>query len=318
MIITLCPEDLLLAFVEKLLRGEENPVGERIEYLKHLPTEIDFSEEFAVKWQALVEPAMKKFIATTFGLRQFLFDVEGYTKRFAVTDPQFWETVDLKFSHRAAQRLYELMVFSVHEIHPLYQIATPADAMLISVCIKDFTQYSFAWLEKNSASWLIKAIFMTWRPTRMAQLPWQHLIRNPKIVELPLRDYMIEKAADYLAACSAATALTIHDKSPRAPRVYTADKVGGLEMILDEPRMIIGRWLDYSLEIIAEMRSAISFWTGEGAANIDDERFVAGAARVFGFDTEVSEFDRRLSMFRESFGVKEAINESILHDQTSA
>lgn len=315
--IDLYPEDMLLSYVAKLLNGEINPVVEGTPHLKHLPAEIDFSEEFAEKWQAMVAPAMKRFVASTFGLRHFLFDVEGYTKRFAATDQHFWETVDLKFSHRAAQRLYELMVFPVHEIQPLYQVATPADAMLISICIKDFKQYSFAWLQKNSASWLVQAVFLTWQQARLADLPWRHLLRKPAEVELPLRDYMIEKVADYLAGCTFCVTRTMEDYSERSPRVYSAEQVGGLELSVQKI-MIIGEWLNYIQQVIADTRSAIAFWTGEGTANIDDERFIAGAARNFGFDNEVAEFERRAGMFREGVGLKEAIYESILRNQTSA
>lgn len=315
--IDLYPEDMLLSYVGKLLNGEINPLVEGTPYLKHLPTEIDFSEEFAEKWQAMVAPAMQRFVASTFGLRQFLFDVDGYTKRFAATDSQFWQTVDIKFSHRAAQRLYELMVFPVHEIQPLYQVATPADAMLISICIKDFTQYSFAWLQKNSASWLIQAVFLTWQQARIADLPWRHLLRKPAEVELPLRDYMIEKVADYLADCTFCVANTMECASTLSPRVYRAGQVGGLELSVQRI-MIIGSWLNYIQQVIADTRSAIAFWTGEGTANIDDERFIAGAARNFGFDHEVAEFERQAGMYRESAGIKEAIYESILRDQTSA
>ena len=76
--IELCPEDMLLEYVENRLNGRFDVQVKNEQYLKHLPPNIEFSEEFALKWQAMVEPAVKRFIAETFALRTFLFEVDGY------------------------------------------------------------------------------------------------------------------------------------------------------------------------------------------------------------------------------------------------
>ncbi|MBF0406377.1 MAG: hypothetical protein HQM10_03405 [Candidatus Riflebacteria bacterium] len=315
--VELYPEDMLLSYVEKLLKGAINPSVEGNLYINELPKEIEFSEEFFDKWQTMVKSAIQRFFLSTFGLRKFLFDVDGYTKRFAVTDQQFWQNVDLKFSHRSAQRLYELMLFPVQKVEPSFHLVLPADAILVSICLQDFSQYSFEWLQKNSANWLVKAVFMTWQNAQITNLPWRKLLSKPSEVELPLRDYIIEKAADYLAACTLYLSGSMKTTSLHTPRKYTAEKAGGLEIFVNQPVEINKNSLDYVLELIAEVRSAISLWTGKGTTNIDDERFIAGAAEIFGFDKEVAEYSRCAEIYRESIELKEAIHESVLCNKTS-
>lgn len=315
--IELFPEDMLLEFARGRLRVETNPAVKGMAHLEHLPDKIEFSEEFPQKWQEIAEPAVKRFIASTFGLRKFLFDVDGYTKRFSAADPQFWENVDLKFSHRAAERLYEQMVFPIHKKEPLYHLVLPADAILVSIFQWNFTRFSFAWLLKNSASWLVKAVFVSWQTGNMNDLPWQHLLEYPEKVELPLRDYLVEKTAEYLAFCSMMLRQRLQIKES-VSRFYDAELVGGVRSpFLDSARFGESTF-NYINKMIKNTRTAVAYWTGEGTVNIDDEKFVAGSLKTFGFEHEAAAFESLLNMYIETVDTREAIHESILRNQTSA
>jgi len=315
--IELFPEDMLLEFARGRLRVEANPAVKGMVHLEHLPAQIEFSEEFPQKWQKIVEPAVKRFIASTFGLRKFLFDVDGYTKRFSAADPQFWENVDLKFSQRAAERLYEQMVFPVHKIEPLYHLVLPADAILVSIFQWNFTRFSFAWLLKNSASWLVKAVFISWQAGSMTELPWQHLLEYPEKVELPLRDYLVEKTAEYLAFCS--TLLRQRLKVTEVlPGYYDPELVGGVRSHFLDSARFTENTFNYINRMIKSTRNAVAYWTGEGTVNIDDEKFVAGSLKTFGFEHEAAIFERLLGMYIDTVDTREAIHESILRDQTTA
>ncbi len=312
------PEDVLLDFTSQLLQGETRPAIRGFSHLSKFPKDLEFSEDFLPQWQEIVEPAVTRFIATTLGIRPFLFDVNGYTKRFTAAEPAFWSDIELKFTHRGALRIYEFMLsLTDNQSDPLYQLATPADALLISICTGNFSQYSFAWLQKNLADWLIMAMFVVWAPARMPELSWRRLLLTPETVELPLRDYLIEKAADYLAECSYYTKRTTRPGCERHERLYSAEKVGGVELQVCEHIKIIDRWIDYTNCIIQDIRKAVSTWTTTAVVNIDDERFIAGAAKTYGFDHEVEEFQRQATDYREGVGMEEIIYESILSDQTS-
>lgn len=314
--IELFPEDMLLEYVKGRLCGETRPAVKGFNYLEYLPEQIEFSEEFPQKWQELVEPAVKRFFASTFGLRRFLFDVEGYTRRYTVSDPQFWENIDLKFSHRAAQRLYEEMVMPVHKKEPLYPLVLPADAVLICLCLRDFSKFSLAWLLKNSASWLIIAAFLTWQAGKMSDLLWQHLLENPEKVELPLRDYLVEKTAEYLAFCSMLLRSFLKIDEP-APRFYDAEAIGCLRSPFFDSPIFYTNTLNYINRMISTTRKAVAFWSGEGTVNIDDEKYIAGSLKTFGFEHEAAAFERLLGIYQENIGTREAIHESILRNQTS-
>jgi hypothetical protein len=313
--VELFPEDVLLDYVAGLLRGENDPAVPGLAYLKHFPVEIEFSQDFPARWQALVEPAFKRFVASTFGLRKFMFEVNGHVTRFSATDPGFWENVDLEFSQRAAQRLYEYMVFVALEIEPVFPLVLPADAILVSICLRDFSRYSFAWLLKNNAGWLVKALFMTWQSAKMNDLAWLSLLKEPAEVELPLRDYCVEKVADYLCCCSQKISAAMTPPAERKARIYTAEQIGGLELSLRDGNRFSFTDIDYVTAVIEQMRSAIKFWTGTGTVAIDDEKFIAGASRQFGLDLEIETFTRIAREYGDGIGMEERIYESILLDQ---
>ena len=61
--VELCPEDMLLEYVENRLSGKFDAVIRHEQYLKHLPHDFEPSEEFAARWQTMVSAALKRFNA---------------------------------------------------------------------------------------------------------------------------------------------------------------------------------------------------------------------------------------------------------------
>ena len=305
----LCPEDMLLEYVEQRLTGCFNLPIKHEAYLKHLPPELELSEEFAVRWQAMVEPAIRRFIASTFALRGFIFEVDGYTRRFTAAEPAFWNDIEFRFSHRGAERLYEQMLFSVTSEQPLLPVVLPADALLVSICRNDFSEYSFAWLAKNSGNWLIKACLVAWQRVGQWHVPWQYFFNEPAGVELPLREYLLERAADYVAACNELLlrqypGATTH--TPRPPR--------GLPLTMDKVLVELPEIYKHVKAFVAAVRKAIAYWSGEGCVCIDDERFIAGAAAAYGLDSEFAAFEAAAGTIVEKLTSEEQIYESLIRN----
>ncbi|MDD2999080.1 MAG: hypothetical protein PHV05_08480 [Candidatus Riflebacteria bacterium] len=311
--IGLYPEDMLLEYLENRLNGQFHTKIKYHNYLQKLPDAIEFSEEFALKWKSLVEAAVKRLIADTFALRPFLFEVDGYTKRFCSADHQFWNHLNFTFSHRGAERLYEEMRSEVTSDEPLYPVTLPADALLISLCKNNFSLYSFAWFDKNNASWIIQALFVAWQKVRIDNVPWQYLFDNPARTELPLRDYLIERAADYLAGCNAHFAKIV--SGGNGTRHIRATE--SLELTFESSPKNTLELFSHVEKFIKSAQNAIAWWSSEGTVANDDERFIAGAARTFGFETELAEFRALTNEYMENQGMEEQIYESILRNQTS-
>ncbi len=306
----LCPEDMLLEYVDNRLNGRFDAVIRHEQYLKRLPQSIDFSEEFAQKWQAMVAPAVKRFIASTFALRSFLFEVDGYTRRFTPADADFWKDLEFVFSHRGAERLYEQMLRRETSEQPLFMVALPADSLLISICHNDFSLYSFPWLNKNKASWLINACYISWQRVTPTEVRWQSFFNEPAGVELPLREYLVERAADYVAACNS----LLQKQFPGAMVGHTPRPARGIDLILDQRSVDLPLVYNHVNRFVAAVRSAIAFWAGEGCVGIDDERFIAGAARSYGLDSEFAAFEKAAGSIVESMTAEEQIYESLIRN----
>lgn len=308
--IELCPEDMLLEYVENRLNGRHNAIIKHEQYIQHLPVALEFSEEFALKWKAMVEPAVKRFIAGTFALRGFLFEVGGYTKRFSPADASFWKELEFTFSYRGAERLYEQMVKKKSNEEPLYPVVLPADALLISICNNDFSLYTFAWLVKNSANWLIKACFVAWQQVSYCQVRWQYFFDNPATVELPLREYLIERAADYVAGCNTELTkvftTTVNAMRPRGS--------GSLELCFEDRGSVLLTMHNAVRVFVTAARKAIDYWSSEGCVGIDDERFIAGAAKIHGLDLEFAEFEAVATGLVENKNLEDQIYESIIRN----
>lgn len=308
--IELCPEDMLLEYVENRLLGRQNAVIKNEQYLQHLPGNIEFSEEFALKWKAMVEPAVKRFIAGTFSLRSFLYEVDGYTRRFTAADASFWKELEFTFSFRGAERLYEQMIMKQSEEEPLYPVVLPADALLISICNNDFSLYSFAWLCKNSANWLIKACFVAWQQVSYHEVRWQYFFENPGKVELPLREYLIERAADYVAGCN----IKLSNMFPATDNGQRIRSSSNFELCFDNRDCGVMAMYNSVKALVTVARKAIAYWSSEGCVGIDDERFIAGAAKTHGFDVEFAEFEAVATSLVENKNLEDQIYESIIRN----
>lgn len=314
----LYPEDMLLEFSEHMLQtGAEISSWRKGQYLKHLPLQIDFSEEFAESWQQLLKNVVMRFIADTFALRPFLFEIDGYTKRFNSTDENFWNFCSFSFSHRSAERLYEMMMTEFMPEKPLFLVVTPGDALFLSICTRNFNCYSFQWLTRNKASWLTQALFVACQTVKIDDVPWLHLLKNPASVELPLREYLIERCADVVAACNTQIqSLCIMAGSDGAPAgIPDHNKRGSIEVTFHN--LSATQMIEVVSQFILIAQAAINVWVGEGCVCIDDERFIKGAVQQSGFARETGEFERLVNDYTEKRGMEETIYESIIQNQNS-
>jgi len=306
----LCPEDMLFEYVENRLNGKFNAVVHHEQYIGHLPSSIEFSEEFARRWQTMIAPAMRRFIAETFWLRSFIFSVDGYTKRFSPADAPFWDSVELCFSHRGAERMYEEFLSAHNNEKPLYPVVLPADALLVSVCANDYSLYSFAWMLKNRANWLIMACYVAWQKVSLTAVSWQCLFESPAAVELPLREYLIERAADYLAAVN----LCVQALHPAFKAEHTPRPIVGMPLSLIAANTGVPALHKYVESFVAKVRSAVEFWCSEGSAGIDDERYIVGAMKTSGFDSEYAAFSKAAEAILEKMTTEEQIYESLIRN----
>ncbi|PKL48725.1 MAG: hypothetical protein CVV42_08770 [Candidatus Riflebacteria bacterium HGW-Riflebacteria-2] len=314
----LYPEDILLEYAEKAFaNGCDAAVVKQSPYLKHLPRAIEFSQDFAERWQTLVKSTVKRFVADTFRLRSFIFEIEGYTKRFNCADEQFWNSCDFSFSQRGAERLYELLMREFIEEEPMFLVATPDDGLMLSICTSNFGRYSFPWLCRNRASWLTQALFVAWQQVAIDRVPWQYLLENPAEVALPLREYLIERCADLVVACSA-----------HLRRINPAIGAQPVDLINDlredgVPLKVAFYTQNFDATVaavrkfVAAAEKAFANWAGAGSIGLDDEKFIRGALQQYRFAEEVREFEQLVGDYLEGRGMEEAIYESIIQNQNS-
>lgn len=313
--VQLYPEDILFEFAESSLQhGCDKAVVPQAPYLKHLPRHIDLSEEFAVRWQTLVKAAVKRFVADTFGLRPFLFEVDGYTRRFNSADEHFWNSCSFSFSHRGAERFYELMMREFIDEEPMFLVALPDDALLISICTQNFMRYSFPWLCRNKACWLTQALFVVCQNVPIHNVSWLYLFESPATVELPLRELLVERCADVLMACNARVRWWIQGQG----EWLVPARDGRLPAQVLFHSMGPNKFVSEVRTFISSAESAFDAWSGAAVVGIDDERFIKGAIQQSGFREEVREFERLAGELVERSNVEETIYESIIQDQNSS
>lgn len=314
----LYPEDILLEFSERMLQSDDKPLSWRnSSYLKHLPLQIEFSEEFAERWQQLLKNVVRRFVADIFSLRPFLFEIEGYTKRFNSADEDFWNFCSFSFSHRSAERMYEVMMSEFMPERPLFLVALPDDALFLSICTQTFNRYSFQWLIRNKANWLTQALFIACQHVQINNVPWLHLLENPATVELPLREYLIERCADVVVACNTKMQslgiMSVVDGTPAG--VPDHNERGSIEVSFYN--LSTSQMIEAVRQFILIAQTAINVWLGAGCVCIDDERFIKGAVQQSGFTRETSEFERLVNDYTEKRGMEETIYESIIQNQNS-
>ena len=312
--IQLFPEDMLLEYVEQLLNGVEAPRVKYSQYLKDLPPSIEFSEEFASRWQSMVEPVVKKFIADTFSLQQFIFDVDGQVRKFSIADAEFWQTIDLQFSDRGPKRLYEYMRRNVNNETPLFPVVLPADALFISLAVANFKQYSYAWFEKNRANWVVWALFITWQQTSPEKVPWKACFDQPKGVPLTVRGYIYERAAAWYSCVN-------HIVRCAAQKVYAAEsefqKLTSEQGAASLPLRFnnsgtISQLALFGRQFAESIQNAHKYWTGEGTLALDDDRFLNGIFNSCGLARQMQDFEAVLRDYNETRGLEESVNESVI------
>lgn len=311
--VQLYPEDLLLEYTQRLLEGETSPEIKYSNYFDAFPPEIDFSEEFCEKWQQIVEPVVKKFICDSFAFYSFLFDSEGYTKKYSVTDAEFWQTIDIEFSHRSALRVYERMICEkVHRL-PDYILALPGDAIFLSIATTNFKLYSFPWLTKNRASWVIKAIYLTWDFLGIDEVPWQGLLAKPENVELPLRGYIIDRATIFLRCVNYVLDKIAENQNPSKSELdkISAAPGGGVPLkfyVSRKPHKIIKS----SNKLIELLEKAVACWTAEAMCTLDDDRFINGIFNSSGIKQEFKGFDEVVAKIADTNRLEESVDESVV------
>ncbi|MGM0600274.1 MAG: hypothetical protein ACQETH_10715 [Candidatus Rifleibacteriota bacterium] len=312
--IQLYPEDLLLEYTEKLLEGETtNPDIKYSGYFDAFPPEIDFSEEFCEKWQQVIEPVVKKFICDSFAFYPFLFESDGYTRKYSVTDVEFWESIDISFSQRSALRLYERMISDKTKQLPDYILSLPGDAVFLSIATTNFNLYSFPWLEKNKANWVIKALYATWNFLNTDEIPWEGLLAKPKTVELPLRGYLIDRAAVYMRCVNYILERIAEKQVTQRSELKKISAMPGcgvpLKLYLTRnPDKIIKS----SNKFIKMLEKAVSYWTAEGMCALDDDRFINGVFNSSGIKEELKGFDEVVTKISDTNRLEERVDESVV------
>lgn len=312
--IELFPEDMLLEYVGQLLEGVESPRIRHASHFKDFPANLEPSEEFARRWQGLVEPVVKKFIADTFSLHQFLFDFDGHVRKFSATDAEFWQTIDLQFSHRAIQRLYEHMLGRTTGEQPLYPIALPADALFISIALADFDQYSYAWFEKNNANWVVWTLFIAWQPTFAGKVAWKACFDRSRNVPLPARGYLYERAAAWFSCVNHLIRSMANGALPGDNDFYrlAAEKSGSGLPLRFIPSSSVAQVATFGRQLAQSIRGAHDQWTGPDAVALDDDRFLQGLFNSTGLASYLQDFEAVLRDYNDTRGLEERVNESVI------
>lgn len=313
--IEIYPEDMLLDYVEQLLKGGDSP---RLKYAAHLgklPANPEFSEEFAQRWQNLVEPVVKKFIVDTFSLHQFLFNCDGHVRKFASTDAEFWQTIELEFSHRGAQRLYEHMLKQASGEVPLYPIALPADALFVSLALGDFDQYSYAWFEKNNANWVIWALFIAWQPVYSEKVAWKTCFDRWQHVPLPVRGYLYERAAAWYSCVNHLIRMAGENYYVGESEFYQLlgeKSASGLPLRFIAAPPKVSQIALFGRQLAESIRGAHRQWTDAAMVALDDDRFLQGLFNSTGLAAHLEDFEAVLRDYNETRGLEERVNESVI------
>lgn len=308
MIHTVCPEDMIIEFATKSLKtGKTYPTLEHNNLLSYLPTIIELSEEFFIEWQKLVTPAFAAFTAHTFGLRQFLLEDGTRIKKALVTDPLFWKSVNLNFSHKAPLRVYEKIISQVSNLPINAFDLTPADALFFSLLLDSFSIYSFEWLQKHDADWLVIALFMRYLNINIdARLPWMDYLDNPAKVDLPMRDYLIEVSTSVIRQVTLNILSNIEqtDIIEEAANNYHAK----FNLIGND----LKNQINNTRKLIKSLNKAIQHWSELSNITVEDERFIHGAADAYRLEPLIEKFNRACDAFVEHEQLKERLNESFL------
>ena len=327
--IEIAPEDMIFEYTNQLLLGIREPQLKFEKHLEKMPPKFDYSEEFSEKWSQLVEVTVRRFLINTFKFRPFVYDRNGQIARYCTADKEFWQDVDISFSFRSADRIWELIMLGVQKEDPLYIMAKPGDALFLSIINNVFGQYHFNWLIKNNANWLIIAAFVAQSPVALDRIPWMPLLESPEKVPLQVRDLLIEKVracmllinhlvrevfannhyelGDHFGAFDELSFVT---GSINFGRTIHAGVLNQKD--LDRP---MNRHFSLGRELISALNKAIEYWTTEGAICIDDDRHISGYSQSCGLNDEIKAFEAMLSDYNEQKSLEEAVHESLIQGQ---
>jgi hypothetical protein len=312
--VELVPEDCLLEFTRQLLDGEEKPVLKYARYFDKFPQKINFSEEFAASWQDLLAPTVHKFIADSFSLHQFAFIENDQVRKYSCADQEFWQTIELGFSQRSALRLYEAMMAKHFNEPPLYILATPADALFIAIATSQFTEYSFPLLAKNSANWVITALFIAWQPVNAEGVAWNSCFTNPASVDFPVRSFLLERATTYLSCVNHLIRKAADKSGVIGSDFFSLVRKSSGESV--PMKFISSQRIDnvamQARSLIKNINSAMDYWTGEGSLALDDDRYLRGVLHSSGLQNEMNEFDAVLNEYQNIRDLEANIDESVI------
>ena len=276
MIVELVPEDIIWEFLATRLQHLGEPKFEYAPYFSRLPSTIDWSEEFLPRYRKNVSVAIQKAIVETFGLRPFLFLERDQVVRRGIHDPAFWRELSFVFSRHGADVIWAEILRAHQNVNPDMSGLTPADALFLGIVNASFFQrFSFEWLQAKKAHWLIVAMFLYLRiHSNATDLPWACYLQKPASVELPLRELLIEKTAEYFQAIT--EAIGSYAAEQDGPARVRESRSGAVVFQMDESQaatFFLSLRPDVNL-----VRAAVSSWTNDGCMGLDDGRFIEGIA----------------------------------------
>ncbi len=298
-IVQVVPETIIWEHVAFRLGQRQSSELSHRKYFPKLPEKIFLSSDFLDVWTRNVTVAIRKKIVDDFGLRTFLLTENDQTVRRSVLDTEFWKEVQLSFSPRAVDRIWEDTVGRVSGKKPSWRDVTPGDALFLCILDKKlYETYSFEWLVGNNAEWIVSALFLSTRTfENPANLPWAIYFHQYKRIPLPLREVLIERTAAFFKALAEGVLRFVDAASPPlqfgselgAPpvRFSFGDGVQVLRAGLEDPFQT------------KPIRAAVAYWANEGTLGLDDGRYIESACTSTGLLRYMDAYHEEVTRFQE-------------------
>lgn len=313
--ISLVPEEIILEYLDNCLKGKPEKSLKKQIYFKHLPETIEVTQEFVDQWSQIVCNLVKKFIVDTFNMHSFLYEEDGMVKRCSPMDQAFWSQADFRFSFRGIDRIWENILFSTNKVSPIYALALPADALLICILQNNFKFYNFKWLKANKANWIIKAIFIALSQDYSPLPGWISLFEQPEKVELPIRDFLICRSADYMTYLNQLISKLIDYKKVEDSELLALKEQlsrPGVVIDLSSNLQDVYTAFEVGRKFIDSFQKAFRGWTNELTLALDDERYLRSLYNSSGLEGEIREFERQVEEYNEQVELEEVVNESLI------
>jgi len=304
-IVEVVPEEIIWEYLGQKLGGRPAEPLPQQKYFAQLPERIEFSEEFVARWRQTVGVAVRRAVRDALRLRSFLILERDQVRRVTIAEPAFWQDVTLAFSEEAAQAVWQLVLTPATHKDPAIDRLTPADALLVAIVHRSyFHRVPFDWLLAKQANWVIPAVFAQHQVmVDPGALPWETVFQKPERVPLPLREFFIEKTAEFFRVATDAVNHWVAGVAP-VPEPHEAAGPGGRAAMWAAPEFHPLKQYRFKFENILEVlrlqrrcgpwteavRAALAYWTGEGTLGLDDDRYITGAAQQFGLLDAVSGF----------------------------